>query len=641
MRRRLPAFPLLLGLAFSLGLALSLVLAFGAGVAPVHAQSSSAQPVSAQSATAKSATAKSAAVQSGAAWADPAKTLRVVFPVAETGFDPAATSDYYSSHVQRALFDSLYEFDYLARPFKVVPNTAAAMPEISADGRTWTIKVKPGIYFSDDPVFKGKKRELTAADYVYSWKRLLDPRVRAPYLWYFDGKLVGAEAVLAKAKEAGRLDYDAPIEGLKAIDRYTLRLQLKEPDYVMLGYMTQFAMAAVAREVVEAYGDASGWAMANPVGTGPYRLAEWRRGQRIVLEANPNYRDLRFPEAAGPAERDVVAAMKGKRLPQIGRIEIAIIEESNPQLLAFDARELDYANVPADLVMRVLDKGSKLKAEYAGQGVRLARELQPSLAYCYFNMDDPLVGGYAPEKIALRRAIVMAFNVPDLINVWYQGQAVAATQPIPPGVAGHDPKLDVGVKYDPETAKKLLDRFGYKDKDGDGWRDLPDGKPLLLQMGSSTSGRDRERDELWKKSMTAIGIRIEFIKQKWPDLLKMGRAGKLPMWPVGWITTYGEGDAFMQLLYSPNIGQSNYARFVNAEYDELYKQSKRIPDGPARTALYAKMAKIVAAYTPWDLGVYRYENTLVRPWVKGYVKHPSNEHPWQYLDIDLAQRSAK
>ena len=574
-------------------------------------------------------------------WADPAKTLRVMFPIAETGFDPQATSDYYSSHVQRAVFDSLYHFDYLARPYRFVPNTAAAMPEISADGRTWTIRIKPGIFFADDPAFKGKKRELTAADYVYSWKRLLDPRMRAPFLWYLDGKVAGAEAVLAKAKLAGRLDYDAPIEGLQALDRYTLRLTLKEPDYVMLGYMSQMPMAAVAREVIEAYGDASGWAMANPVGTGPYRLVEWRRGQKIVLTANPDYREMYFPENGGPDDRDLIAAMKGKRLPQIGRVEIAIIEESNPQLLAFDSRELDYANVPPDLVPKVLDSGNRLKPAYAQQGVRLARAMQPSLAYCYFNMDDPVVGGYTPERIALRRAIVMGLNTPDLINVWYQGQAVPATQPIPPNVAGHSPDFNVGVKYDPATARQLLDRFGYKDRDGDGWRDLPDGRPLVLQMGSSTSGRDRERDELWKKSMTAIGIRIEFLKQKWPDLLKMGRAAKLQMWPVGWITTYGEGDAFMQLLYSGNIGQSNYARFVNAEYDDLYRQSKRIPDGPERNAIYRRMAAIIAMYNPWDLGVYRIENTLVRPWVQGYTKHVYNEHPWQFLDIDLTRRNAK
>jgi ABC-type transport system substrate-binding protein len=333
--------------------------------------------------------------------------------------------------------------------------------------------------------------------------------------------------------------------------------------------------------------------------------------------------------------------MKGKRLPQVGRVEVSIIEESNPQLLAFDSRELDYANVPADLAANVLDTGDVLKPRYARESVRLARVMQPSLSYCYFNMDDPVVGGYTPERIALRRAIIMGFNTRDLVNVWYQGQAVPATQPIPPPVLGHSAGFDVNVKYDPATAKALLDRFGYKDRDGDGWRDLPDGRPLVLSMGSATTGRDRERDELWSKSMASIGIRIEFIKQKWPDLLKMGRAGKLPMWPVGWITTYGEGDAFMQLLYSPNIGQSNYARFVNAEYDELYRQSKRIPDGPERSAIYRRMAAIVAAYNPWDLGVYQYQNTLVRPWVQGYKKHVYYEHAWKYYDVDPARQPAK
>ena len=150
-------------------------------------------------------------------------------------------------------------------------------------------------------------------------------------------------------------------------------------------------------------------------------------------------------------------------------------------------------------------------------------------------------------------------------------------------------------------------------------------------MGVATAGRDRERDELWKKNMTAIGIRIDFVKQKWPDLLKMGRAGKLQMWPVGWITTYGEGDAFMQLLYSPNIGQSNYSRFTPARVRRaLPRRPSAFPDGPERNALYRKMAEIVAAYNPWDLGVYRIENTLVRPWVLGYKKHVNREHAWQY-----------
>jgi ABC-type transport system substrate-binding protein len=577
-------------------------------------------------------------------WADPAKTLKVMIPIAETGFDPQATSDLYSSHINRAMFDTLYSYDYLARPYKLVPNTAAAMPEISADGRVWTIKLRQGIRFADDAAFKGKPRELTAHDYVYAWKRLLDPRMRSQYLWYLNGKLAGAEPVLAKAKADGRLDYDAPIPGLRALDRYTIRLELVEPDYVLMGYLSHVAMAAVAREVVEAYGDpASGHTMANPVGTGPFRLKEWRRGQRIVLEANPGYREEYFPAAppnAPPDVRALAASMKGKRLPQLGRIEVSVIEESSPQMLAFDSGALDYMNVPADVVANVLDD-AKLKPAYTARGVALHRVVRASLSYTYFNMDDPVVGGYAPERVALRRAISMGFNTPDLIRVWAQGQAIAATQPIPPAVAGHDPKLNVRAPYDPATARKLLDRFGYVDKDGDGWRDLPDGKPLALTMGSTPSNRDRERDELWKRSMRDLGIRIDFLKQKFPDLLKMGRAGQLQMWPVGWITSYGEGDSFAQLLYSGNIGQSNYARFRNDEYDALYRKSKTIPDSPERDRLYARMAEIVAAYGPWDLGVYNYENTLAHPWMRGYVKHVYWEHPWKYHDVDVGRRAKR
>ena len=288
----------------------------------------------------------------------------------------------------------------------------------------------------------------------------------------------------------------------------------------------------------------------------------------------------------------------------------------------------------------MLGPGNALKPEFADKGVTLHRVTQPALSYTYFNMEDPVVGGYTPDKIALRRAMIMGFNTEEMIRVWWQGQALVATQPIPPGVAGHNPGFVARAPYDPAAAKALLDKFGYVDRDKDGWRELPDGKPLTVVMASTPTGRDRERDELWKKNMTALGIRIDFLKQKWPDLLKMGRAGKLQMWPVGWINTYGEGDAFMQLLYSKNIGQSNYSRFALPEYDELYRKTKRLPDGPERNAVYRKMAELVAAYNPWDLGVYRIENTLVRPWVLGYKKHVNIEHAWKYLDLDLARQQA-
>jgi ABC-type transport system substrate-binding protein len=572
--------------------------------------------------------------------ADPAKVLRVALPVAATGFDPQASSDLYSDSVQRAIFEPLYGFDYLTRPYRRVPRIAAGLPDIADGGRTWTIRIRQGIHFADDPAFRHLPRELTADDFVYAWKRLLDPRMRSPFAWYLDGTIVGADAVQAKAKRDNRFDYDAPIEGLRALDRYTLRLALEEPDYILHGYLCSSPTAAVAREVIEAHGDSNGWAMAHPVGTGPYRLAAWTRGSQIVLTANPRFRGERYPSSAPPSDARLVAAMKGKTLPRIGRIEIAVMEESNPRLLAFDSNALDYVNLPTDLADRVLEPSGALRPSYVARGVRVERVTQPSLRYTYFNMVDPVVGGYDKSHIALRRAIAMAFNTPDLVRVIYQNQAEAATQPIPPGMPGHDPSLDVSVHFDPRGANAMLDAFGYRDRDGDGWRERLDGQPLRLTMGSNTTARDRDFDEMWQRSLKAVGIRIEFLKQKWPDLLKMGRAGQLQMWMVGWINTYGEGDAFMQLLYSGNIGQTNYSRFSLPEYDALYRRSRTLPDGPERNRLYRRMAELVAAYTPWVLGVYSVESTLVQPWLLGYRKNAYWEHPFEYFDLDAARRPA-
>jgi len=577
-------------------------------------------------------------------WEDPAKVLRVSFPIAETGFDPAPVQDYYSAHILRMVFDPLYVPGYLERPYRPVPDTADGMPEISADGKVWTIHVKKGIYFADDPVFKGKKRELTAQDYVYSWERVVDPKVRSPNAYYLNGKLVGLDEAVAKARATGKFDYDAVIPGLRALDRYTLQLTLTKTDYTLLSYVEQTALSAVAREVVDAYGDASTWVMEHPVGTGPYRLKSWRRGQKIVLEANPGYREEYFPDAPPGADaetRAVAAQMRGKRLPQIGTVEITIIEEPSPLLLAFDARTLDYFNVPVDLTASVIGSDGKLLPAYANAGVTLHTIVQNALGYTYFNMDDPVVGGYTPDRIALRRAIVMGFDTHDLVKVIYKGQARVATQIVPPDATGHIKGLDIHPAYDPATARALLDHFGYKDRNGDGYRELPDGKPLTLEMGSTPTTIDRDRDELWKRSMSAIGIRIDFIKQKWPELLKMGRDGnQLQMWSVGWINNGGDGDAFVQLLYGPNAGQSNIARFHNADYDTAYAASKMLPDGPERDKLYVRMAKIMEAYTPLDLDVFRYENTAVRPWVLGYKKNVLFEHEWKYLDIDVARQQS-
>ena len=565
---------------------------------------------------------------------DPAKVLRVALEQDPTGFDPQAATDTYSTWICRAIFDTLLEYDYVKRPYELKPSAAQSLPEIRDGGRTFVFRVKPGIYFSPDPAFRGKPRELVAEDFVYSWKRLIDPRMRSFWGFYLDDKLVGADALVTAARANGKFDYDARLEGLQALDRYTLQVKLKEPDYLLIERMTTQPLAAVAREVIEAYGTpGNGWTMENPVGTGPFKLKEWKRGSKVVLVANSGYRDDRFPDALDAGEAAIVRANAGKRLPLVKQVEVNVIEEALPRLLAFDAQQIDYLWIPYSLVDRVLENGV-LKKDYERRGVRRTRVLETAFTYMYFNMDDPVVGGYTPERIALRRAIAMAYDVANEIRVLRQGEAIPATQMVPPGLLGHDPKQNRRSEYNPAAARALLDKFGYKRTDPGGYRSMPDGSPLVLKIGSPPSSEDREFDELWKRSMDAVGVRIEFIKQKWPDLLKMSQAGQLQMFRLARYTQLRDGSGLLEILYSKNIATGmNDSHFKLPEFDRLFEQARALPDSPERNALYARLSEITAAYMPLMIGTYRYRTVLSQPWVLGLRPDPFFREPWKYLDI--------
>ncbi|MBK7469442.1 MAG: hypothetical protein IPI73_01250 [Betaproteobacteria bacterium] len=571
--------------------------------------------------------------------ADMNKVLRVGFPVDVTGFDPQALNDLYSNYVNRVIFEPLLAYDYLARPYKLVPNTAEALPEVSDGGKKFIIKIRKGIYFTPDPVFQGKRRELTAADYIYSWKRLLDPKVRSPNLGIFENKLVGGDEVVEAAKKSGKFDYDAPLPGLQALDRYTLQVRLVKPSYTMIDYFAHSATGAVAREVVEKHADGSNWAINNPVGTGPYMLRDWRKGSRVVIEANPGYRDRRFPESRDPADKAVEAQMKGRKLPAIGRIEISIIEESNPRFLAFQSKQLDLVYIPTDFVNRVIDNG-RLKPEFVKEGIQWTRAVETGWTYTVLNMEDPVIGGYSKDKIALRRAIGMGYNITEEIGVVRQGQGTPATQPIPPNLPGHDPGVKRPYPYDPASARALLDRFGYKDCNGDGYRELPDCSPLVLKYYNDSSEISRQFNELWKKSMDAIGIQMEFILQKWPDTLKMAKAGKVMMWGLGGAASVRDGEQFLTQLYSKYIDYSNMSRFRMDSYDKLFELAQTLPDGPERNKIYRALSDHFVTYAPVLFSTNRVANALVYPWVQGWKMNSFNQYPFTYLDIDAARRKA-
>lgn len=565
--------------------------------------------------------------------ADMNKTLHAVYRTAETGFDPAQVSDVFSNDIIRSIFDPLLTYDWLARPVKLVPNVTEGMPQVNADATEFIFKIRPGIYFADHPAFGGKRRELVAADYVFSLKRIIDPGMRSPNNYMFDGKFLGADKLLAQAKKSGKFDYDAPLEGVSAPERYTLRIRLTRPDHNFLYFLATVNTSAVAREVVASYSMQD--MMAHPVGTGPYLLKEWVRGSKMVLEANPGYRHEVFNAQAGtdPVDQQIMREMRGKTLPQIGRIEVAVIEEAQPRWLAFVAGDIDYMILPPDFYPRALPQG-KLPPDLQKRGVRHQNEVSPGTFYSFFNLDDPLLGGYSLEKIALRRALCYAYRLHEEIAQIYYGQAIPAQGPLSPGVGGYDPTFRTDVAYDLSLAKALLDRYGYKDQDGDGYRDMPDGSKLEIVKGSTPSSQDQILDEIWKRSMDALGIRMSFNKQKWPDLVKTARLGKLQMWNIGWAAQIPDGDTYLQLLYGGNKGANNLSRFDLPAFNQRYEQARRLPQGAQRDRLYAEMSQLAQGYGVWHMGMHRVENHLLQPWLKGYKMHPYLTNAYKYMDID-------
>ncbi|MFN8985627.1 MAG: ABC transporter substrate-binding protein [Burkholderiales bacterium] len=503
---------------------------------------------------------------------DPNKVLRWAFEIAETGFDPPQTSDWYSAYVFANIFDTPLTYDYLARPVKLKPNVLEAMPDVSPDGLVYTLKFRKGIYFADDAAFNGQKRELVAADLAYSMKRLFDPKTRSPNLSYLDGKIAGMEKVRQKQRNSGVFDYDMPVEGVELVDRYTLRIKLVAPDYNFL-YILAYngACAIVAREVVEKYATDI---MAHPVGTGPYKLESWKRSSKTVRVANPGFREEYWeaePNADDAKGQEIAKKMRGKRLPMVGRIEFYVIEETQPRWLSFRNMQHDYIDrVHPDFINQAYPN-NKLAKDLEKLGVQVSRTAAMEVTYAYFAMENPVVGGYTPDKVALRRAIGMGYNAPEEISINRKGQAVAVHTPIGPGAFGYESDFrSRSTEYDPAAARALLDVFGYKDRDGDGYRENPDGSRLEILMSSTPTLRDRQLDEGWKKSMEAIGIRISFPKAQWPDLLKESRAGKLMSWRLAWGAVYPDADAFYLMLFGPNAGQANHARFKNDEFDRLY-----------------------------------------------------------------------
>jgi len=397
---------------------------------------------------------------------------------------------------------------------------------------------------------------------------------------------------------------------------------------------------------VEFYGDKID---AHPVGTGPFRLKQWRRGSLIVLERNPTFREEFYDAQPAPDDAQgqaILARFKGRRLPMVDEVHLSVIAENQPRWLAFlngqiDALVTTSSPIPQEFTTVAMPNG-KLAPNLAKRGIVGSRRLNPDVGLAFFNMEHPVVGGYTPEKVALRRAISLAYDIERDIRLIRRGNAVPAQSPVVPLTSGYDAKFKSEMsEYSPAKARALLDLYGYRDHDGDGWRDLPDGSPLLIEMTTQPEQRFRQADELWKKCLEAVGIRIEFKIGQFSENLKTARAGKVMFWQLGSSAAAPDGQGSLARLYGPQSGSQNMARFRLEAFDKVYARMQQIPDGPERDALFHEAKRLAVAYMPWRNLVHRIESELWHPWVVGY-RRPDFWQEWYHMvDIDESKRPVR
>ena len=504
------------------------------------------------------------------------------------GFDPAQASDQASIQAVGKLYEGLLQYAYWDRPYRVEPLLAAAAPEVSADGLVWRFRLRPGIFFSDDPCFAatgGQGREVFAQDVVYSFLRIADTKVGSSGYWIFRGKIAGLDEFREASRGAAPTDYARPVAGLRALNDRELEIRLTQP-YPQLPWVLAMPYAyVVPREAVEFYG--AGF-VNHPVGTGPYLLAGARQNYRYEYRANPKW------AATGRVET-VPAGMPGagQPLPRIPRIVDSVVGDPATAWLLFLAGDLDLVEVSRDQWDSILTPERKLRPELAAQGIELSQSPQLSVSYTAFNMDDPVVG----TNKKLRQALSCAFDW-DAWLEFQNGRFEQPTGPVPPGVAGHaEAPLPYG--FDLERARRLLAEAGYP-----GGRDPATGRrlQLTLELGSADNPEARQAAELLASFFEKIGVVLVPSYNNWPAFLKKLEQRQAQMFSVTWLGDYPDAQNFLQLFAGENASPGpNRANYRSAEFDRLYRELVARPDSPEREALCRAAAAVVLEDCPWIL----------------------------------------
>ena len=547
--------------------------------------------------------------------------------------DPARAGSLSALNTIAPLYHQLLTYDYLARPVRLIPYAAEALPTVSADGRTYTLRIRPGLRFAPHPAFGGRPRELVAQDFVYSVQRIADPASISMSFAQFEGLIEGLDDLVAAARREKRgLDYAAPIAGLKALDARTLQIRLTRPDPTFVYGLAYAGWSAVPREVVEAEGAEFS---RRPIGSGPYLAERFQPGTKLTLVRNPSFTPLPWSFFAPNAKPDdpVLRAMRGLTVPVADRIEMTRIPEPSTAVLALQKGEIDFI---AFVDPPVAFDGTELKPALKAAGLVAARSRAQGFQLLMFNMKDPTVGGFDPAKIALRRAIAMSFDDAEWMRVFDQGLGYAQQHLIGPDVVGYDPAYRNPNAFDPATANALLDRFGYK-RGADGMRTQPDGSPLVVHMIVSTTSVGRRVAEFMKRGFDRIGVRIEFDSMPPGDRLKQMFNCKHQLTTMDFGGGAPDGVAAMENFYGKHVGTVNLSCYQNAEYDAIYEKLRLMKAGPERAPYFRQLTSILDAHEPSRVLPSADDVYLHGPGVRGFVPHPYLNLPYYLLDVAPAK----
>jgi ABC-type transport system substrate-binding protein len=551
--------------------------------------------------------------------------------------DPGNIGDTTSSSIAGNVFETLYNYDYQARPYKLIPEIASGMPQISVDGLTWTIKLKKGIHYFDPEakipgwtplkddhgkVLGSEGPEVKAGDFIYAWKRIADfHEASQNYSAIFEDKIegLGEWRDYTKNTPADKIDWSRPISGFQAVDDYTLRIKLPKP-YPQLRYnLAHLPTAPISKAAADFWGDNL---KHHPIGTGPYVLHEMLPEQRIVLTANPIYR--------GGSDVQVGDAIpEDQKLPHIKRLQLDYFAEDLPMWALFRQGLLDIAGIPKDVYTQAINTTTgTLTDEMRADGITLRKEPMSAVFYYGFNMQDPTLGKNKP----LRQAMSMAFDRKAYINLFLNGRGEPATGPIPPGFPTYSDAPNPWTQYNVAGANEKMEQA----------RRINGGPiPPITMLMPGTDTTFRQMGEFMKRQMDQIGLDLKIDYTTWSRFQEMIDRRQAQFYALGWVADYPDEQTFLQLFWSKNATPGpNSANYSNPEFDSLYEQSVVMNPGPARDALYRKMQQIVQDDMPWMYNFYPVSYTLSHNWVGNLSNNQYGHGMTKFLTLDESARRA-